>query len=298
MLQVGETSALRPLIEDQLGQIPLFDGPGHDGQIFYAIGLDLTGDEVGPLLDHAAYRYRRILYPLLASLGGLLDGTALMYSMLVVNVIGFGAATAIVASMANRSGRSHFWGLAVLLNPGVWLSLQLMTSDVIALALMLVALSSVVWIGTSASWFALSGLSKDVFLATPIPIGIERPRTHWLLAGVPAAMLLAWMTYLQLTLGDGFASRGNLTWPFGGMIEASTNWAFLDIREKSSPGVRSDFGDCRDPGLVSKDMVEMAGRGLDCSRAGLVQLGLGLRKQRGPSLRADCGVGGFESDSA
>ena len=38
LLQVGETSQLRPLIESELGQIPLAPGPGHDGQIFYGIG--------------------------------------------------------------------------------------------------------------------------------------------------------------------------------------------------------------------------------------------------------------------
>ena len=74
LLQVGETSDVRPLIESQLGEVPLAPGSGHDGQIYYAIGLDLDGDEVGPLLDHAAYRYRRILYPLVASGFGLFDG--------------------------------------------------------------------------------------------------------------------------------------------------------------------------------------------------------------------------------
>src|ERR671918_2290202 len=64
LLQVGETSHLRPIIEAELGQVPLGPGPGHDGQIFYGIGLDLDGDVVPALLDHGAYRYRRVLYPL------------------------------------------------------------------------------------------------------------------------------------------------------------------------------------------------------------------------------------------
>jgi hypothetical protein len=54
LLQVGEESAVRPLIEEQLGDIPLAPHSGHDGQISYAIGIGLIGDEVPALFDYGA----------------------------------------------------------------------------------------------------------------------------------------------------------------------------------------------------------------------------------------------------
>jgi hypothetical protein len=227
MLQVGETSNLRSMIEEQLGEVPLAPGPGHDGQIYYAIGLDLDGSEVGPLLDHAAYRYRRMLGPALASLFGLLEGNALLWSQLIAGIISMACATGLVALMASRAGRSEYLALAVLLNPGVWLSVQLLTPDALSLALMLTGLFAVTLSAGPNVWFGLSGLAKDVSLATPIPLGAAR--RDWRMMVLPVLPMLAWMTVLQIQFGDGFAARGNLGLPVLGIVEASSNWANLDV---------------------------------------------------------------------
>lgn len=228
MLQVGETSNLRPLIEAQLGEIPLADGPGHDGQIYYAIALDLTGDEVGPLLDHAAYRYRRILSPTLSSVFGVLDGESLLWMQLLLGILSMGLASGMVAAMSDRSGKSDLLALTVVLNPGVWLSVQLLTPDAFALALMISGFFA--WTlaheNQSSAWFTLSTLAKDVDLASPLPLGLSR--RSWKVAVIPPLVLGTWMMILQLRFGEGFSSRGNLDWPFAGMIEASGNWTTLD----------------------------------------------------------------------
>jgi hypothetical protein len=231
LLQVGEKSDLRPLIEGQLGNIPLADGPGHDGQIYYAAALDLSGDEVAPLLDHASYRYRRILYPLLSSAFGILDGQALLYGMLAAAVCSLAFSAGLVAAMARRMGGTEFLALAVVLNPGMWLSVQLLTADALAVALMLAGLWGFLWStgARSSSWFSLSALAKDVSLCTPVPLGLRfREWRIWL---VPSAVAFSWMTYLSLRFGDGFSSRGNIDWPLAGMIEATKNWANLDTTE-------------------------------------------------------------------
>ncbi len=227
MLQVGEASNLRPMIEEQLGEIPLAAGPGHDGQIYYAIALDLDGNEVAPLLDHAAYRYRRILSPASVSFFGLLDGTALLWSQLIAGIISMACATGLVALMAHRAGRSEYLALAVLLNPGVWLSVQLLTPDALSLALMLAGLFAVTVSAGPNVWFGLSGFAKDVSLATPIPLGVAR--RNWRMMVLPVLPLLAWMAILQIRFGDGFAARGNLGLPVIGIVEASSNWSNLDI---------------------------------------------------------------------
>jgi hypothetical protein len=233
MLEVGETSNLRPLIEEQLGDVPLADGPGHDGQIYYAIALDLDGSDVGPLLDHAAYRYRRILFPLLGSGFGLLDGLPLLLGMIGVNVVSFATAAGLTAAMAKRAGQRELLALAVLLNPGAWLSVQLLTCDILALALMVVALDLSLrrsrW-GAGAA-FGLSVLAKEVFLATPVPLAVPDVRRRWPLALAPLAGIVAWMGLLSVWVSDGFAARGNLGWPLMGIVSASANWGGLDPKE-------------------------------------------------------------------
>lgn len=232
MLQVGETSDLRPLIEAELGDIPLAPGPGHDGQIYYGIGLDLDGNEVGPLLDHAAYRYRRIFYPALASGFGLLDGTALLVGMIVVTIVSTAVASGATAVVARRAGLADWVALAVLLNPGVWLSIRLLTSDTLALALMMLGLLSLgARLGLPSGAFALSSLAKDVYLVTPIGLGISRDRRRWWIAGISAVALLGWMTWLTISMGDGFTGRGNLALPLMGIIDGSANWPNLDTEE-------------------------------------------------------------------
>lgn len=229
LLQVGETSLVRPLIEAQLGSVPLAEGPGHDGQIFYSMALDLDGDTVGPLLDHPAYRYRRILYPLLASGLGLLEGWPLLYSMVGLGVISMAVSAGLVATMATGAGKTELLGLAVVLNPGLWLSVQLVTSDALALALMIVGLYAFTRREWSSAPFALSALAKEVSLATPVPLGVRY--RNWKAVLIPIGALVIWMTFLTVRFGDGFASRGNLDWPFVGLVDASRNWASLDPTE-------------------------------------------------------------------
>ena len=232
LLQVGEISDVRPVIESQLGEIPLAPGPGHDGQIYYAIGLDLSGDQVGPLLDHAGYRYRRIFYPLMASGFGLLEGTSLLVGMIIVTIVSTAVASGATAALAYRVGISEWAALAVLLNPGVWLSVRLLTSDTLALALMMLGLLTLgARLALPATSFALSVLAKDVFVVTPIGLAVGRDRKRWVMAGISMLALLAWMTWLTVTLGDGFTGRGNLALPLVGIVDGSANWPNLDLEE-------------------------------------------------------------------
>ena len=177
LLQVGEASDLRPLIELELGSVPLTPGRGHDGQVSYAIGLDLIGSEIPDLLDHGAYRYRRILYPLIASGFGLLVGKALLFGMIAVTIVSAGIAAGAAAATFVAGGRSEWLTLVVVLNPGVWLSIRLLTPDMLALALMLVALLVLV----TSIRHPLSALTLSVFAKTPI----SQPRldSRWVLTG-------------------------------------------------------------------------------------------------------------------
>lgn len=234
LLQVGEVSPLQPLLEEQLGEVPT-GAPhnGHDTQTFYAIGLDLTGDRVPEFFDSAPYRYRRILYPAAASLLGVLDGHTLLASMIAITIASAGLATGLTAAIARHRGRSDWLALAVLLNPGVWLAIRLITADMLALFLMLLGLY---WVLLGRKWaplaFALCGLAKEIYLVTPGALAASRPQKRWPLIVVPAAILISWMTWLTFTMGDAFTDgRGNIGLPFAGIVEASGVWNAVDTTD-------------------------------------------------------------------
>lgn len=230
LLQVGEDSEVRPLIESELGEIPLAPRSGHDGQIYYAIGLDLFGGETPDVLDHGAYRYRRIIYPAVASLFGVLDGYALLMGMVVTTVASAALASGLVAAFSVRFGLSDWMGLVIVLNPGVWLAVRVLTADSLALGSMLLGMYLFMWGRRGAALaFAMSALSKDVYLATPGGLALSKDRSSWPLLLIPAGLLVAWMTWLTFTMGEGFTSRGNLTFPFMGIIEASQVWPSVDL---------------------------------------------------------------------
>lgn len=231
LLQVGEDSELRPLIEEQLGSdIPLSPFAGHDGQIYFAIGADLSGDEVPPHLLHPSYRYRRILFSAVSSGFGLLDGRAALAGMVATLVLSTALASGGVAAIARSFGRSDWFALSVVLNPGVWLSVRLATADVVAIALMVAGLLGIVVrrkAGIAA--FSLSVLTKEAFLLTPAGLSVSKDPRRWLITAVPAAVLGLWTIWVGLTIDGGVSGEtGNLTLPFVGMAEAAWYWPYLD----------------------------------------------------------------------
>lgn len=231
LLSVGESSELRPLIEAELGPIPLSPGSGHDGQISYVVGLDLTGREVPSTLDHPGYRYRRILYPAVASLFGSLSGPQLLWSMVVVNVTALGIATTAVISIARSLGRSPWTVLGVLANPGIWLSVRLLTVDVLAIALALCGIA--LWLNrrftTTVVMLALAALTKDQYLIVGFSIAAfefwnRRPQRGAIAALVPPLTLAAWSSLIGSRMAGTFSPRGNLDLPLAGIIEAFGQW--------------------------------------------------------------------------
>jgi hypothetical protein len=232
LLSVGETSGLRTLIESELGEVPLLPFGGHDGQITYAIARQPFGGSVADQFIDAGYRYRRILYPLVAGLGGIVSGPPLLASLVMLAALGMGLATASVAWLAEHMGRSRWVTAAVLANPGVWLSVQLLTPDALGLGL---GLAGICW------WLAerhrpalvalaLAVLTKDQFLLIPLALaGYEltrrqRRRAAVVLVAGATLPLAAWTAWLQTRMGGGLSPRGNLSPPFVGILDSVRYW--------------------------------------------------------------------------
>lgn len=232
ILQVADTSPLLPVIEAELGEIRTDPVHGHDSQLYYGVGLDPTGEYVPELIDNASYRYRRILYPLVASLFGLVGGHALLWGMVVLTILSTGFASGAVGYLARRYRRSDWLALVVVLNPGVWLGVRLITTEPMAIALMLAGL----WMflerrrGVTLI-FTLMGLTREMFLITPAGLAVDRPAKRWRLIAIPALALVAWMVWVDWRMGDGFGGGGNIGLPFQGISEAIVTWGSVGIRD-------------------------------------------------------------------
>ncbi|MDQ1395388.1 MAG: hypothetical protein QOG64_647, partial [Acidimicrobiaceae bacterium] len=93
-----------------------------DGISFVMVAHHLTGE--GLAAGDNAYRYGRVLYPLL---GWLLAGGRsgwLLWSLPVVNCVAFGLSVALAGERAMRCGRPLRHGLVVLAVPALWLCLM------------------------------------------------------------------------------------------------------------------------------------------------------------------------------
>lgn len=231
LLAVGETATLRPLIEEALPGLVTVPGGGHDGQIGYAIALDLEGTEVPDLLVDAGYRYRRILLPALASVGGRADGASVLGLMILISATGMAMASAALEWLRHRFGWSPWVHLAVLANPGLWMAVRLLTPDALALGLAAVAVACHVagrrgWV-VVALVFAV--LAKDQYLLVAFSLAAHqwfgrRDRVAVVTFGLPAGVLVLWAASLQARMGGGLSPRGNLTWPGGWIASSLPSW--------------------------------------------------------------------------
>lgn len=233
LLSVGERSQLRPIIEEELGQVPLVPGSGHDGQMTYVIARHpVPKSQVADLFDHAGYRYRRILYPLLGSGFGTFSPRFTLYGLALLAAAGFGLAATAMRKLADRFGLNVWVMAGIVANPGLWLSLKLMTPDALAFGLALAG--TWLWLRRS-TWpavgaLALSCLTKEPYLLVVIGLAgweLTRPgRSAARLVGlfVVPLPLVIWSGWLSIQIGDGFAPRGNLGPPLVGLIGSLQAW--------------------------------------------------------------------------
>ena len=197
---------------------------GYDGQYTYMLAINPLGSVNG--LDQPAYRYQRIVYPMLVKLLSLGRAGWAPWVMALVNLMATVWGCAALGGLISRRGRSPWLALVFILSIGYLLAIRMDLNEPIAFAL---ALSG--WLAfeegalvLSVVLFALSGLSKEVglvFLAT-LALG-EFLERHWrkgivLLAGFVPYVL--WYVYLSRTFGATEEARAQsaLMWiPFSGL---------------------------------------------------------------------------------
>ena len=196
--------------------------PGYDGQFNYYIASALSPQAVVEHLDVPAYRYQRILYPLLARLLALARRAWIPWTLLGLNLIAHALGTAALAALLEGRGLNGLYALSY----GLWVGLigpvGLDLNEPLSYALVIAA-----WLllerGRSLAAAACLGLAlfaKEtalIFWFAALAAALFTSRDRRLLAGLAAGGLAfaAWQLWLLTQFGRiGLGSGGDMATPF------------------------------------------------------------------------------------
>ncbi len=211
---------------------------GYDGQFAYWIAVDPRPASAAAHLDVPAYRYQRILYPLVAR--GLAGGQPglIPWSLLAVNLVAQVAGTMLVQRLLAAHGASPWYALSYGLFAGLVMAVRLDLNEPLSYALVAGALLAHHY---RRRWLAglllvAAALAKEtaiVFLAALLASAVlqrdRRAALIYLLAGLPLA---AWQLVLLQWFGSaGLGAGGYMATPF----EVVPFLGFLRIAAVSVP---------------------------------------------------------------
>ena len=220
-------------------EVPLEQGwdIGYDAQWYYQIAADPLGAAGG--LDLPAFRYQRIVFPILIYLVSLGQVAWMPWAMLVINLAAAFLATYLLADLLSRKYVSPWFALAFCGSFGYMLAMRLDLLEPLTIALAL------------AGWkiyfekkpdlgiilFALAGLTKEIGLVFPLSIIAwllcERRwrEAAWLALG-SLLPYFTWRAYLQGVLGNPAKAiaQSRLSWPpFTGFEELGNSTSMLFV---------------------------------------------------------------------
>lgn len=213
---------------------------GYDGQFAYYIARDPLG--AAPLVDVPAYRYQRILLPLLAHLLVLGNASLLPFALVGINLLALTLGTWVVEQILIQYDVSRWYALTFGLFVGNLMAVRLSLNEPLAYALAAAgcwsALKGRTW--QAALWLAAAALAKETTLLFTAGYAL------WLLAnrGWKASIartalavfpFLTWQAILYLWLGSpGIGSGGAKatpfeTIPFNGAVRIYTDTGNLRV---------------------------------------------------------------------
>jgi hypothetical protein len=208
---------------------------GHDGRFFFIQANDpliLEPEMNAAVLDHPIYRSQRMLYPLVAGGGGLFPPDVIVWSLILINVLGLAVGSWAVGAIAIKHGASPWWGLAFLINVGLLSELYIDGAGILAFALACLGALALEEErpGAAATLFAASVLTREVMLAFVGFVAlfwlVRKKAIPWLVAVPSAVAVVTWSIYMRTQIEAPSSSdpAGALTLiPFSGVVEAVTS---------------------------------------------------------------------------
>lgn len=233
LLRVGPETPLRARIELELGDVGQPSPVLHDGQIYYVIARDPLGRHGVPglLSDEPQYRYRRILYPVLAGGVGLFDPRVTLWGLILWAAIGAGLVTVAMVDLCQTWRLPRWTALLALANPGLLLSAFVLSPDALALGLALAGMA--LWVRDRHTpaivLLALAALTRETYILISVGLAAwscHEKQTRAALAGavLPLVPVLAWSIWLAHALPAGSIAARNFTLPFTGIVKALPVW--------------------------------------------------------------------------
>lgn len=193
---------------------------GYDGQFAYQIARDPLG--ASPYLDVPAYRYQRMLYPLLAWCLSLGNERLLPWALILINLIALPAGTALIEAILAGQGVNRWYALTYGFFIGLLMPVRLDLTEPLAFLLVQAGVLAFsrqrLW--PSAIWFTLAALTRETTLLFVGGYGLfllatRRWRTALGWVGAAVGPFLAWQGLLYLWLGSwGVGSGGEFATPF------------------------------------------------------------------------------------
>jgi hypothetical protein len=199
------------------------DPIGYDGQLFLFIAADPFG--AAEHMDAPAYRYGRILYPLVARVIAFGNDDWLFAALIGVNVVAVLVATFMLARHLVDHRVSPWWALAFSLFPGLWFAVNFDLSEPLAYSLAAIAMTQFrrrPW--AAAGVLAAAALTRETTLLFGLAVAAATVRTDRRRAAaflaIAAGPYVAWRLVVYLSLGswgNAEATAFELV-PFGGAI--------------------------------------------------------------------------------
>jgi len=193
---------------------------GYDGQFAYQIARDPLG--ASRFLDVPAYRYQRILYPLVAWALALGQRALVPWTLIAVNWLALIAGTRFTEGILTGCGANRWYTLSYGLFGGLMMAVRLDLTEPLAYALAQAAVLSYERgrARGAAGWLALAALTKETTLLVVAGFLLSfalsrrwRDLAEWaIIVGVPFAAL---QVFLRVWLGAwGVGSGGAMGTPF------------------------------------------------------------------------------------
>jgi hypothetical protein len=196
--------------------------PGYDGQFNYYIASALSPQAVVENLDVPAYRYQRILYPLLARLIALARPAWIPWTLLGLNLIAHALGTAALAAYLEGKGLQGWYALSYGLWVGLIAPVGLDLNEPLSFALVIAG-----WLLlerrrplAATACLALALFAKEtalIFWFAALAAALFTSRDRRLRAGLAAGGLAfaGWQLWLLTQFGRiGLGSGGDMATPF------------------------------------------------------------------------------------
>lgn len=234
LLGVGTSGPSRVEIDREIPDLRHVDNVGHDGQQFYVIARHpFDPSAARGSLDVPVYRYRRILFPLLAGLAAPGGGRSLLVAFAAISMLGVALGA---WSLAALDGAPRWLPVTMAFTPAVITSLSLSLSDALATGLALAGVLAVErrrW-GGAVLALTLAALTRETLglVALGLAFAPGMPR-RWRLSVVvvPSLAFAAWSIWTARQLGAPLlgGSAEQLAFPFTGWLTRHTGVASLAL---------------------------------------------------------------------